>query len=39
MKFSPSIINDYLGRSKFVGSDKVLSIDKIVKEITGRQVK
>lgn len=30
VKFSPSIINDYLSRSKYVGYDKVLFIDKIM---------
>lgn len=30
VKFSPSIINDYLGRSKSAWSDKVPSIDKIM---------
>ncbi|XP_058747186.1 uncharacterized protein LOC131620197 [Vicia villosa] len=35
VKFSPSIINYFLGRTKFAGSDKVPSINKIVKEITG----
>lgn len=39
VKFSPSIINDYLGRSKSVKSNKTSSIDKIAKEITGEQVK
>lgn len=39
MKFSPITINEYLGRSKFAMSDKLPSIDKIAKEITGGQVK
>lgn len=30
VKFSPSNINDYLGRSKSAGSDKDPSIDKIM---------
>lgn len=33
VKFSPLIINDYLGRSKSAGSYKILYIDKIAKDI------
>lgn len=39
VKFLTSIINDYLGISKSIGSDKASSIDKISKEITSGQVK
>lgn len=39
VKFSPLIINGYFGKSKFAGSDKASSIDKIAKEITDGQVK
>ncbi|CAL5209882.1 unnamed protein product [Lathyrus oleraceus] len=39
VNFSPSIINDYLCKSKYARSDKVPSIEKISKEITGGQVK
>lgn len=35
VKFSPSIVNDYLCIRKSVGSDKAPSIDKIAKVITG----
>lgn len=39
VKFSPSIINEYLGKRTSVGSYKVPNIAKIAKEITGGQVK
>ncbi|XP_050878663.1 uncharacterized protein LOC127082469 [Lathyrus oleraceus] len=39
VKFSPKIINEYLGRTKFAVYDDIPSIDKIKKEITGGQVK
>ncbi|XP_050895811.1 uncharacterized protein LOC127102486 [Lathyrus oleraceus] len=39
VKFSFSVINDYLVKSKSSRSDKVPSIDKIAKEIIGGQVK
>lgn len=38
MKFLPLIINEYMGRSKSTGSEKVPSIDNISKEITVGQV-
>lgn len=39
VNFSPSIINNHLGKIKSLGSDKASSIDKVVKEITGGKVK
>lgn len=39
VKFSPSIINEHLGRSKSTGSEKVPSIDKTAKEIIAGKVK
>lgn len=39
MKFSPSIINEYLARSKSARSEKVTSIDNISKEITTGEMK
>lgn len=39
IKFSPSIINEYLGRSKFARTKKVPTIDRITKEITGGKVR
>lgn len=39
VNFPPLIINEFLGRRKSAGSDKVPIIDKIVEEITGGKVK
>lgn len=39
VKFSPSIINDYLARRNSTKYDTIPSIDKITKEIIGGQVK
>lgn len=39
MKFSPSVINKFMRRSRPVGSEKDSSVDKIVKEIVDGQVK
>lgn len=39
VKFSPKVINAYLGRNKFAPSDDILSLDQIAIEITGGQVK
>lgn len=39
VKFSPSIIDAYLGRNKSTKSKKVFSMDKITKETTVGQVK
>lgn len=39
VKFLPFIINEYLGRSKSAGSNKVPTIDKIAKDIISEKVK
>lgn len=39
IKFSPKVINAYVGRSKFASSQKIPSLDQIAREIIGGKVK